>query len=66
MLNNRYSRGARFIAAKLETEGEVRINVSTPAADSYFFRVALYLEHYFKITDIVYTTNGMAIVQKRN
>lgn len=65
MLDNRYSRAARALAAKLETESSIRINVSTPAADSYIFRVMQYLCHYFGKYWIQYNNDGFAIIRKQ-
>ena len=65
MINNRYSRAARAFAAKLETETAIYVNVSTPAADSYIFRVMQYLCHYFGKYWIEYTANNMAIIRKQ-
>ncbi len=66
MLNNRHSRAARAIAAKLENETSVIVDVSTTEKDSYIFRVMMYLNHYFGKYWIKYSNDGTAIIQKQD
>ena len=65
MLDNRYSRAAREIARQFETETAIFVDVSTTEADSYIFRVMMYLTHYFGKYWIEYPGNGTAIVRKQ-
>lgn len=64
MQNNRHSRAARAIAAQLATKPYIRVNVSTPAADSYIFHVMVYLCRYFGSYQLEYTNDNMAIIRK--
>lgn len=65
MLDNRYSRAARAIAAKLETEDKTIVDVSTPVSDSLIFRTMMYLNHYFGRYSIMYLDDGTAIIRKQ-
>ena len=65
MLNNRHSRAARAIAAKLENENSVIVDVSTPELDSHIFRVMMYLNHYFGKYWILCPGDGTAIIRKQ-
>lgn len=65
MLNNRHSRTASIIAAELENEISVTVDVSTDAQDSHIFRVMMYLNHYFGKYWIMYVGNGTAIIRKQ-
>ena len=65
MLDNHYSRAAREIAAKFETETSVVVDVSTPEKDSLIFRVMMYLTHYFGKYYITYNTDNTAIIRKQ-
>lgn len=65
MLNNRHSRAAATIAAKLENDSSVTVDVSTNEQDSHIFRAMLYLNHYFGKYWIEYSDNGTAIIRKQ-
>lgn len=65
MLDNRYSRAAREIAAQFETETSVVVDVSTPEKDSLIFRAMMYLRHYFGKYSITYNTDDTAIIRKQ-
>ena len=65
MLDNRYSRAAHSIAAELETETCVVVDVSTTEKDSHIFRVMLYLNRYFGKYWIEYPGSGFAFIRKR-
>lgn len=65
MLNNRHSRTARAVAAALETEMSVIVDVSTNEKDSHIFRVMMYLCHYFGKYWIEYPGDGTAIIRKQ-
>ena len=65
MLDNRYSRAARAIAAKFETETAVTVDVSTSEKDSHIFRTMMYLTHYFGKYWIEYLKDGTAIIRKQ-
>jgi len=65
MLNNRHSRTAALIAAELENETAIIVDVSTDEKDSHIFRVMLYLCHYFGKYWIEYPGDGTAIIRKQ-
>ena len=65
MLDNRYTRTARTIAAKLETENKTIVDVSTPVSDSLIFHTMMYLNHYFGRYSIMYLNDGTAIIRKQ-
>jgi hypothetical protein len=65
MLNNRYSRAAHSIAAELNSEPMVVVDVSTQEQDNHIFRVMMYLCHYFGKYWIEYQNNGTAIIRKQ-
>lgn len=65
MLNNRHSRAASVIAAVLETETSVIVDVSTAEKDSHIFRVMMYLNHYFGKYWIEYPGSDIAIIRKQ-
>lgn len=65
MLDNRYSRAAKFISVELETENCVVVDVSTPEQDSHIFRVMMYLNHYFGKYWIECPGDGTGIIRKQ-
>lgn len=65
MLNNRHSRAAAMIAAELENETAIIVDVSTNDKDSHIFRVMAYLCHYFGKYWIEYPGDGTAIIRKQ-
>ena len=65
MLNNHHSRTAAIIAAELENETAIIVDVSTFEQDSHIFRVMAYLCHYFGRYWIEYLNDGTAIIRKQ-
>ncbi len=61
----RIARTAKFIAARLETENEVRLTVPTWYADSRIFRIMQYMTRYCGKYWIEYPGNDIAIIRKQ-
>lgn len=62
---SRIARTARFIAAKLEIENEVRLTVPSDYANSRIFRIMQYMTHFIGKYWIMYPGNGTAIIRKQ-
>lgn len=65
MLNNRHARTAQIIAASLENNSSVIVDVSTPESDAHIFRVMMYLNHYFGKYWIECKNDGIATIRKQ-
>lgn len=61
----RIARTAKFIAARLETENEVRLTVPTWYADSRIFSIMQYMVRYCGKYWIEYPGNDIAIIRKQ-
>ena len=61
----RIARTARFLAARLETENEVRLTIPSDYADSRIFRIMQYMTHFIGKSWIMYPGENTAIIRKQ-
>lgn len=61
----RIARTARFLAARLETENEVRLTIPSDYADSRIFRIMQYMTHFIGKYWIIYPGDNTAIIRKQ-